>query len=58
MDEVKDGHTIVIGGLFRDESTTTRSQIPFLGDLPIIALSWQTDQTIREEPLRVEYRDA
>ena len=33
---VKDGGTIVIGGLFRDKITTTRTQIPLLGDLPII----------------------
>ena len=33
---VKDGQTIVIGGLFRDVVVTSRSQIPLLGDLPLI----------------------
>jgi type IV pilus assembly protein PilQ len=48
---VKDGHTIVIGGLFREVSTTTRGQVPLLGNLPIAgALFRRTrDNTIREE---------
>ena len=33
---VKDGETIVIGGLFRDVITTGRSQVPVLGDLPLV----------------------
>ena len=32
---VKDGHTIVIGGLFRESTTRARSQMPFLGNLPV-----------------------
>lgn len=32
---VKDGETIVIGGLIRDEETETISGLPFLKDLPI-----------------------
>ena len=32
---VKDGNTIVIGGLFRETSQRSRNQIPFLGDLPL-----------------------
>ena len=31
---VKDGHTIVIGGLFRERTSITRSQIPVLGNIP------------------------
>jgi type IV pilus assembly protein PilQ len=30
---IRDGQTIVIGGLFRDEVRETRSQVPVLGDL-------------------------
>jgi type IV pilus assembly protein PilQ len=30
---VKDGQTVVIGGLFRDEVSQTRSQVPMFGDL-------------------------
>jgi len=48
---VKDGHTIVIGGLFREQTTRTRSQIPGLGSLPLIGglFGRQSDNTIREE---------
>jgi type IV pilus assembly protein PilQ len=48
---VKDGHTIVIGGLFRESTNTTRSQVPFLGNLPIAGYLFrsQTDTTIRQE---------
>lgn len=33
---VRDGETVVIGGLIRDEDTKTTIKIPFLGDVPII----------------------
>ncbi|MHC4717050.1 MAG: secretin N-terminal domain-containing protein [Planctomycetota bacterium] len=33
---VKDGHTIVIGGLFRERTSNVRSQIPGLGSLPVV----------------------
>ncbi len=33
---VKDGHTIVIGGLFRERTSLTRSQVPVLGNLPVV----------------------
>ena len=48
---VKDGHTIVIGGLFRDVSSTTKSQIPFFGNLPLAGALFrnQRDRTQREE---------
>lgn len=48
---VKDGHTIVIGGLFREQATTNRSQIPVLGNLPWIGAAFrrQADATEREE---------
>jgi type II secretory pathway component GspD/PulD (secretin) len=48
---VKDGQTIVIGGLFRDAITSTRSQIPLLGDLPFIGAAFRgtTDSTVRQE---------
>jgi type II secretory pathway component GspD/PulD (secretin) len=48
---VKDGHTIVIGGLFDEDVSTARSQVPGLGNIP--GLGWlfrsKTDQTIRNE---------
>lgn len=33
---VKNGETIIIGGLIQDVKTNTISKVPFLGDLPII----------------------
>jgi type IV pilus assembly protein PilQ len=48
---VKDGHTVVIGGLFRDSTSRSRSQVPFLGSLPGVGplFRQQTDITQREE---------
>ncbi len=48
---VKDGQTIVIGGLFRDQITSTRSQVPLLGDIPIIGELFKAsiDSNRREE---------
>ena len=48
---VKDGQTIVIGGLFRDVVVTSRSQIPLLGDLPLIGGLFRgtNDSTTRQE---------
>jgi len=33
---VKDGETVVIGGLIRNEMTNIQTKVPFFGDLPII----------------------
>jgi type IV pilus assembly protein PilQ len=48
---VQSGQTIVIGGLFRDVVITSRSQIPLLGDLPLIGALFRgtSDQTTRQE---------
>ncbi|MEK6644862.1 MAG: secretin N-terminal domain-containing protein [Planctomycetota bacterium] len=48
---VKDGHTVLIGGLFREVSTSTRGQVPLLGNIPGVgALFRRTrDATTREE---------
>ena len=48
---VKDGETIVIGGLFRDKVTTSKSQIPLLGDLPFIGALFRgtADSVVRQE---------
>lgn len=48
---VRDGKTILIGGLFREVGTATRGQTPFLGNIPIAgALFRRTrDSTTREE---------
>ncbi len=48
---IKDGRTIVIGGLFRESSDTARSQIPLLGNIPLAGALFrnQRDRTSREE---------
>ena len=32
----KDGQTLVVGGLVRDNLTVSESKIPFLGDIPLL----------------------
>jgi len=48
---VRDGQTIVLGGLFSENSTFTRRQVPFLGDIPIIGAAFRghDDSTTRSE---------
>lgn len=48
---VKDGHTVVIGGLFRESSDTARSQVPGLGNIPVAGALFrqQRDRSTREE---------
>ena len=48
---VKDGQTIVIGGLFREAITITRTQVPLLGDIPLIGGFFRgvADEVGREE---------
>ncbi len=48
---VKDGHTIVIGGLFRERTTSGRSQVPGLGNIPFAGglFRFRSDDTVREE---------
>lgn len=48
---VKDGNTIVIGGLFREDSNTTRAQVPLLGNIPVAGALFrsQRDRSTREE---------
>ncbi len=48
---VRDGHTILIGGLFREVGTSIRSQVPGLGNLPGLGALFRStaDTTVREE---------
>ena len=48
---VRDGETVVIGGLFRDSVTTSKSQVPLLGNLPIVGALFRNkkDTVGREE---------
>ncbi len=38
---VRDGQTIVLGGLFRESTKATRRQVPVVGDLPIIGAAFR-----------------
>jgi type IV pilus secretin PilQ/predicted competence protein len=48
---IKDGNTIVIGGMFKDNSQSSRNQVPILGNLPIVGALFRSsnDQTQRQE---------
>ena len=48
---VKDGQTVVIGGLFRDSITASKSQVPLLGNIPFIGELFKgtSDSTVRQE---------
>ena len=48
---VKDGETIILGGLFRDVVTADRSQVPVLGNLPVLGALFRgtVDKVQREE---------
>lgn len=48
---VRDGQTIVIGGLFKEDISQTYSQVPVLGDIPIIGALFKQvkDVAIRNE---------
>lgn len=38
---VRDGQTIVLGGLFREATSSGRRQVPWLGDLPIVGAAFR-----------------
>lgn len=48
---VKDGNTVIIGGLFRESSDSSRNQVPLLGNIPLAGALFrnQRDRTLREE---------
>ena len=46
---VKNGSTIVIGGLIRETTNVTESKLPFLGDLPIIGRFFKTKSENKEK---------
>ncbi len=47
--KVMDGSTIVIGGLLREETTTTLTKVPLLGDIPVIGAAFRHKQVISQE---------
>lgn len=48
---VDDGHTVLIGGLFRERTVSSRQQVPILGNVPVLGLPFQRrdESTTREE---------
>ncbi|MEC8817605.1 MAG: type II and III secretion system protein, partial [Planctomycetota bacterium] len=48
---VRDGETIVLGGLFKDKAVTLRKSVPGLGDVPLLggAFQGQDDSVERQE---------
>ncbi len=48
---VPDGHTIVLGGLFRESTAASRRQVPVLGDIPILGTAFRghDDDVQRQE---------
>lgn len=56
MLNIRDGETIVLGGLIQEEDRRTRTTIPWIGDLPIIGnllSSFQTDRVTTEVILTI-----
>jgi type IV pilus assembly protein PilQ len=48
---IRDGHTILIGGLFREQSRSSRRQVPLIGNIPGAGALFRNtrDETSREE---------
>ena len=48
---VRDGQTVVLGGLFREQTSSGRKQVPLLGDIPLIGAAFKghDDSTQRQE---------
>lgn len=49
MIRVKDGDTIVIGGLKQQEDSTSTSRVPLLGDLPVLGSLFRTKKVVSRE---------
>lgn len=48
---LRNGQTAVLGGLFKETTTVTRKQVPFLGDVPVLGAAFrgQDDDSVRSE---------
>ena len=48
---LRDGQTTVLGGLFTEKTTSSRRQVPMLGDIPLIGSAFRgsDDSTVRSE---------
>jgi type IV pilus assembly protein PilQ len=50
---IRDGRTIVIGGLFSETTTAGRGQVPVLGNIPVLGAAFRStnDATTRQETI-------
>ena len=46
---VPDGQTIVLGGVFKTESSETVNKVPLLGDLPIMGALFRNKENTSEK---------
>jgi general secretion pathway protein D len=46
---VRDGDSFVIGGLTQDETLSTKSKVPLLGDLPIVGQAFRNERTTKSK---------
>ncbi len=46
---IKDGQTVVIGGLMKDDRSSNQSKIPILGDIPILGYLFKKKGTTKEK---------
>ncbi len=46
---VRDGDSFVIGGLTQDETISTKSKVPLLGDIPLLGQAFRNDRTTRSK---------
>lgn len=47
--EVKDGETLVLGGIFREESIVTVTKVPLLGDVPMLGKLFRQETEKQEK---------
>lgn len=46
---IKDGQTVVIGGLMKDDHSSDESKVPLLGDIPLLGALFRSSHTTREK---------
>ncbi len=45
---VKDGVTIIIGGMIQERESKGRTQVPFLGSIPLLGVLFRSETTVKE----------
>ena len=46
---IKDGDTLVIAGLIKDQVTDTKKRVPFLGDIPLLGEAFRKSEVKKEK---------